>query len=72
MSCRDGSARHRLSAEEREGWRGGGDEKGDGVVVTGTLVAVRKKGHRDEGTSYDLFIQLTEGQRIKMRNGCRE
>lgn len=52
--------------------RGGGDERGYVAVVTGELMALRKKGHRDEGASYDLFIQLTEEQRIKMRNGCRE
>lgn len=35
-------------------------------------MALRKKGHRDEGTGCDLFIQLTEGQLIKMRNRYTE
>lgn len=59
-------------AENREIQRGGGDERGNGVVVTGELMALRKKGRREEGTGCDLFIQLTEGQLIKTRNGRRE
>lgn len=41
------------------------------MVVTGELMALRKKERRDEGAACDLFIQITEGQ-LKMRNGCRE
>lgn len=71
VSCPHGNIpEHR--AENREIKRGGGYERGYGVVVTGELMALRKKGRRDEGPGCDLFIQLTEGQRIKMRNGCRE
>lgn len=40
------------------------------MVVTGELMALRMRS-RDEGAGCDLFIQLTEGQRIKTRNGCR-
>lgn len=48
-------------AENREIQGGRGDEKGYGVVVTGELMALRRKGTGDEGTGCDLFIQLTEG-----------
>lgn len=59
-------------AENREIQRGGGDERGYGVVVTGELMVLRKKGHTDEGMGCDLFMALTAGQLIKMRNGCKE
>lgn len=38
---------------------------GYGVVVTGELMALRKKGCRDEGTDCDLFIQLTGDNILK-------
>lgn len=59
-------------AENKDILRGGGDERGYGVAVTGELMALRKKKGADEGAGCDLFVQLTQGQLIKMRNGCRE
>lgn len=39
---------------------------GDGVVVVGELMALRKKRYRLEGADCDVFIQRTKGQIIKM------
>lgn len=40
---------------------------GDGVVVVGELMALRKKRYRPEGADCDVFIQRTKGQIIKMQ-----
>lgn len=40
---------------------------GDGVVVVGELMALRKKRYRLEGADCDVFTQRTKGQIIKMR-----
>lgn len=52
--------------------RRAGDERACGVVVTGELMALRKRGQGDEAAGCDLFKRPTEGQLIKMSNGCKE